>query len=207
MRRRRSWVEALTGENNRTKAPSAQDFAAEVERLRADLEEARRKIAALEARADEDPLLPVLNRRGFARELDRALAFSRRYGARACLLYLDLDGFKAVNDEHGHAAGDALLRQVADLLITHVRRSDIIGRIGGDEFAVLLWSAGEEEAAAKGRQIAAAIAAQPFSLKGGAVPVSVSWGAAAIAAEDTAAGALDRADRAMYADKKAKGRR
>ena len=77
------------------------------------LRRAERKIAELEARADVDPLLDILNRRGFERELKRSLAYVQRYGTEAALLFIDLDGFKAVNDRHGHAAGDALLKAVA----------------------------------------------------------------------------------------------
>ena len=80
---------------------------------RSELLRGERKIAELEARADIDPLLDIFNRRGFDRELKRSLAYIDRYGTDAALIYLDLDGFKAVNDRHGHAAGDALLRAVA----------------------------------------------------------------------------------------------
>ena len=86
---------------------------AEIERLKADLIQAEGKIADLEARADVDPLLNILNRRGFARELARSLAYVKRYGTPAVLMFIDLDGFKAVNDQHGHAAGDVLLKAVA----------------------------------------------------------------------------------------------
>ena len=115
-------------------------LAAEVERLERELAAARSQMAALEARADVDPLTDVLNRRGFERELKRSLAYVKRYGPSAALLYLDLDGFKAVNDRHGHAAGDAVLKAVAMVLSRHVRASDVVARLGGDEFAVLLWN-------------------------------------------------------------------
>lgn len=179
--------------------------AAEIARLRAELAAAQRRTAELERLADEDPLVPLLNRRGFLRELERALAFSRRYGARAALVFMDLDGFKAINDAHGHAAGDAALRAVADILHANLRRSDVIGRLGGDEFAVLLWSADADAAARKARALAAAIEqARPGAAAGG-LRLSVSWGVTAIGGEDTADGALARADRAMYAAKRAKG--
>jgi GGDEF domain-containing protein len=111
---------------------------AEIERLERELLRAEGKIAELEARADVDPLLDILNRCGFERELNRSLSYIGRYGAAAALVYLDLDGFKAVNDRDGHAAGDALLKRVARALTAHVRASDVVGRLGGDEFAVLL---------------------------------------------------------------------
>ncbi len=89
---------------------------AEVERLQAELAAARSRMAELEAKADVDPLLDIFNRRGFERELDRSLAYVQRYGNPAALVYLDLDGFKPVNDAHGHAAGDAVLKAVAATL-------------------------------------------------------------------------------------------
>src|SRR5205823_5820822 len=98
---------------------------------------------------DSDPLTGIQNRRGLARELERAIAYVKRYGASAALVYLDLDAFKPINDRHGHAAGDAVLRAVAALLHRCVRASDIVARIGGDEFAVLLWNLTAGDAAAK----------------------------------------------------------
>ena len=125
----------------RRSAPAAV-LLAEIERLKADIAQAQRTIAELEARADVDPLLDILNRRGFERELKRSLAYLQRYNGEAALLFIDLDGFKAVNDRHGHAAGDALLKAVARELVGHVRASDVVARLGGDEFGVLLWNLG-----------------------------------------------------------------
>jgi diguanylate cyclase (GGDEF)-like protein len=105
----------------------------EIERFKHDLTVARAKIAELEARADVDPLLDILNRRGFDRELKRSLAYVQRYGTIAALIYIDLDGFKDINDRHGHAAGDALLKAVARRLSTQVRASDVVARLGGDD--------------------------------------------------------------------------
>jgi len=95
-------------------------LAAEVERLVADLEASRLRISELETRIEVDPLTEVLNRRGFARELKRSLAYVKRYGATAALVYLDLDAFKPINDRHGHAAGDAVLRAIAATLARNV---------------------------------------------------------------------------------------
>ncbi|HSP49434.1 MAG TPA: GGDEF domain-containing protein [Pseudolabrys sp.] len=81
-----------------------------------------------------------LNRCGFERELKRSLAYLQRYKGEVALLFIDLDGFKVVNDQYGHAAGDALLKAVARELIGHVRASDVVARLGGDEFGVLLWN-------------------------------------------------------------------
>jgi GGDEF domain-containing protein len=115
-------------------------LAAEVERLAAELERSRARIADLEAKVDIDPLTDLLNRRGFGRELKRSVAYVKRYGVSAALIFLDLDGFKPVNDRHGHAAGDAVLKAVAAAIVGQVRASDGVARLGGDEFAVLLFT-------------------------------------------------------------------
>ncbi len=133
-------------------------LAAEVERLRLELADARRQMASLETRADVDSLTDVLNRRGFERELVRSLAYVKRHGVNAALLYLDLDDFKSVNDRYGHAAGDAALKAVASVLRRHTRESDLVARLGGDEFAVLLWHCDETNAQAKALALEAAIA-------------------------------------------------
>jgi hypothetical protein len=103
-------------------------LAAEVDALAAQLQDSRARILDLEARVDVDPLTDVLNRRGFERELKRSLAYVKRYGTSAALIYIDLDGFKPVNDRHGHGAGDAVLKAVAAALVRNVRASDVVAR-------------------------------------------------------------------------------
>lgn len=174
---------------------------AEIARLESELIEAERKIAELEARADVDPLLDIFNRRGFERELKRSLAYIARYGADAALIYIDLDGFKAVNDRHGHAAGDALLKRVAQALTGRVRASDIVARLGGDEFAVLLWNLNEANALARARDLETLIAAAAIGEDDTPIQVGASAGVARLAPTMTAAQAIDAADRAMYARK------
>ena len=174
---------------------------AEIERLRRDLLSAERKIAELEARADIDPLLDILNRRGFERELARSLAYVQRYGTAAAMVMIDLDGFKAVNDRHGHAAGDALLRAVAAALRAHVRASDVVARLGGDEFGVLLWNIDEGRAAAKVLELETIIARSRADYGEATLSVGASAGAVALNAEATAEAIIDAADKAMYARK------
>jgi diguanylate cyclase (GGDEF)-like protein len=180
---------------------SAMRLAGEVERLERELAAARSRMAALEARADVDPLTDVLNRRGFERELKRSLAYVKRYGPRAALIYLDLDGFKSVNDRHGHAAGDAVLKAIAMVLNRQVRASDVVARLGGDEFAVLLWNIGEAEAGRKALAIEAAIARITAAHAGAMLSVGASVGATPLLPLDQPADVLERADRAMYARK------
>ena len=173
---------------------------AEIERLKADLLEAKWQIAQLEARADVDPLTDILNRRGFDRELLRSLAYVKRYGAPATLVLIDLDGFKAVNDSHGHATGDALLKAVARQLVSRVRASDIVARLGGDEFAVLLWNIDETRAVAKALELEEAIAAA--SGGEGGIAVGGSAGTVTLDGEKTPGQIVDAADKAMYARKR-----
>lgn len=180
----------------------AMRLAAEVERLAAQLEQSRARINDLEAMIEIDPLTELLNRRGFERELKRGLAYARRYGARAALLFIDLDAFKPVNDRHGHAAGDAVLKAVAATLTRHVRASDIVGRLGGDEFVVLLWNVTAQAAVAKAAALETLIAATSVHLPTATLTVGASIGVAAIDAADTAADLLARADAAMYARKR-----
>jgi diguanylate cyclase (GGDEF)-like protein len=178
----------------------------EVDALRADLAAARASIEALEASAHVDMLTGALNRRGFERELARALAYARRYATSAALIYLDLDGLKPVNDTHGHAAGDALLQAAAAVLHQHVRASDIVGRLGGDEFAVLLWRLDERQATAKARALESALAQHAVRWQGNVLVPAASAGIAMFDLADTAQSVLTRADRAMYARKVERGR-
>ncbi len=175
---------------------------AEIERLTRELDDARSRIAELETRADVDPLLDILNRRGFERELKRSLAYVKRYGTEAALLYLDLDGFKAINDQYGHAAGDALLKAVAAELAAHVRASDVVARLGGDEFGVLMWNAGEPQAEMRARDLEARIEAIRLGHDVATLNVGASAGFARLRGDLDAAALIDLADKAMYARKK-----
>jgi len=181
-------------------------LAAEVKRLAAELGASRSRITELEARIDVDPLTETLSRRGFERELKRSLAYVKRYGARAALVYLDLDGFKPVNDRHGHAAGDAVLKAVAAALVAEVRASDVVARIGGDEFVVLLWNVDEAEAAAKAVALETRVYATPVRWGASTLVVGASAGVAFIRPLDEPDEALTRADAAMYARKRERER-
>jgi diguanylate cyclase (GGDEF)-like protein len=179
-------------------------LAAELDALKEELARARARVSELESRVDEDPLTGLLNRRGFERALVRALAYVRRYGATAALLFLDLDGFKAVNDRYGHAAGDWVLGRLARLIAGHVRASDVAARIGGDELAVLLWNLRADQAESKARALEELVAASPFEREGKRYQLGLSAGFTMLAAGDTAEAALARADEAMYARKRAR---
>ena len=180
---------------------AASRLAEEVRRLELELAAARATMAALEARAEIDPLTDLVNRRGLERELKRALAYLKRYGTSAVLLYLDLDDFKSINDRHGHAAGDAVLKAIAVVLVRQVRACDLVARLGGDEFIVLLWNLDEADGEAKARALEAAIARTTATHGQAMLSVGASAGAAMLLPLDTPASALERADRAMYTRK------
>jgi diguanylate cyclase (GGDEF)-like protein len=183
---------------------AAMRLAAEVERLELELAAARSEITALAARADTDPLTETLNRRGFERELKRALAYLKRYGTSAALLYADLDRFKTINDSHGHAAGDAVLKAVAMVIARQVRASDVVARLGGDEFVVLLWNLTAADAQAKAEALEAAIARTTATHAGTRLSIGAAVGSAPLLPLDTPASVLERADAAMYARKAAR---
>jgi diguanylate cyclase (GGDEF)-like protein len=157
-------------------------------------------------RAREDPLTGLANRASFDETLSRAFSGARRYRRPLSLLLLDIDWFKRVNDVHGHAAGDLVLRQLARLLSGLVRREELLARIGGEELAVMLPDAGLEAARALGERIRAAVEANPIDYQGAAIRITVSGGAATLAPEDTGPEALSaRADARLY-EAKAAGR-
>jgi diguanylate cyclase (GGDEF)-like protein len=180
---------------------AAARLAAEVERLSAELAASRLRIGELENRVDVDPLTQTFNRRGFERALERSLAYVKRYRATAALVYLDLDEFKPVNDRHGHAAGDAVLKAVSAALLGEVRASDIVARLGGDEFVVLLWNMTEADAFSKAVALEKAVYATPVRWGASTMVVGASAGVAVIGPLDTPAEVLTRADAAMYARK------
>ena len=121
-----------------------------VRRLRARLAQAQARIDELQASADTDFLLGIPNRRGFERELHRAIAYIKRYRASGALIVLDVDRLKPINDAFGHAAGDQVLKAVVAELRRQVRSSDVIGRLGGDEFALLLVESQRDRRARQG---------------------------------------------------------
>jgi diguanylate cyclase (GGDEF)-like protein len=174
---------------------------AQIDRLRADRRELSQKLREAENLADTDTLVPVFNRRAFVRELTRVMGFAQRYDVQASLLFFDLDGFKQINDRFGHPAGDAVLKSVGQVLLHNIRDSDLVGRVGGDEFAVILAKAGPSDARHKGAQLATRIAQTPIPYLGHKLSIGAAVGAYTFEPGDTAELALSRADEAMYAHK------
>lgn len=175
---------------------------AEVDQLRRDLGDARSRIEFLERLADEDPLIPVANRRAFLREVTRMIGFTQRYGAPASIVYIDVNDLKQVNDGYGHAAGDAALLQISRILVENVRNTDVVARLGGDEFGVLLVQADRDAAEAKAGVLAQAVAARPLAWQGRAIPLRIACGVHTFLGDGSAGDALEAADRAMYERKR-----
>ncbi|MGH6943108.1 MAG: GGDEF domain-containing protein [Geminicoccaceae bacterium] len=172
--------------------------------LRQELGSTQSRLFELERLADEDALAPISNRRAFLRDLARTIGYVERYGAPCSLLYFDLNGLKSINDTFGHAAGDAALIHVATVLMSNTRSSDIVGRLGGDEFGVLLARADEPTAFGKAERLAVRVADAEFAWEGERVPISVAYGAHRLSPGEDPQLALAAADRAMYRQKNAK---
>ncbi len=173
----------------------------EVETLRRQFSRAQERLGELERLANLDPLTPVPNRRAFVHELTRVISHAERYGSQWSLAFLDANGLKEINDSYGHAAGDAALVQVAETLVENTRSSDYVGRLGGDEFGVILAEADEATALLKSEQLAEAIRAKPLNWEGQQIPLSVARGVYPLKPGEHPVEALANADKAMYQHK------
>ena len=178
----------------------------DVDTLKRELEAARAEIARLEALAHEDELTGTLNRRGFQREFTRAMAHARRYGGSLALMMADVDGLKRVNDHNGHSAGDDVIRAVASALCAQVRASDAVARIGGDEFAILLWNIEEDQARLKAARLQTAADMSTGLPSDIAEAAGLSIGLALLQPSDTQETLFARADADLYFDKMRRGR-
>jgi len=166
----------------------------------AGLSQLRRTQSHLQLLATHDPLTTVLNARAFASQLAQELGRNRRYGRPLALIYLDLDDFKKVNDAHGHATGDAVLRLVADAMRSAVRQADVVGRLGGDEFGVLM----PETDGTVAHAVATRLAGGIRTVFRGTPSVTASIGVVAVSGTEAGSDELLRkADQAMYEAKRA----
>ena len=171
------------------------ELESETQRLRTDLDE-QHTLSLL------DPLTAVFNRMGYNEGMTRETARWARYGGELSLLIFDLDLFKSINDNFGHAAGDKVLASVAALLRKQIRQCDILCRLGGEEFAIILPETDVRGAAIVGEKLRASVANSQFRFKEQPVPVTVSIGAAEFRGSDTQEDVFERADRALYLAKK-----
>jgi len=174
----------------------------DVERLTREIEQMQTRLADAAKTADQDMLLPILNRRAFMREVTRFISFAERYGTPSSLLYFDLNNFKSVNDAHGHEAGDVVLRHFSDLMASQIRDSDVLARLGGDEFGVILAHVTFDQAQKKGERLAQALREHQPVWKGEQVPLTFALGAHELKAGDDPDSAVSDADRAMYEHKR-----
>lgn len=174
---------------------------AEVQNMRQELEIAHRRISELEKLADQDSLIEISNRRAFVREMTRMISYSDRYGINSSLIFLDMNDLKVINDTHGHKAGDMALVHIAKTMIGELRDSDIIGRLGGDEFGIILPKADESNADAKAQQILASLDNNPLKLKGKEVSLKIAYGIYPLHSGLSPDQALDHADKKMYSHK------
>lgn len=156
--------------------------------------------------AEHDSLTGLINRRRFQKELERVLSYSQRYQQQGALLFVDLDQFKYVNDTYGHQYGDEYLLDVSRRLSQVLRRSDILGRLGGDEFGVVIPKCSFEEAHTVGVALLGALAQENLEHGGKVVPASASIGVALFPSQSAVpSDLLAKADAAMYTAKR-KGR-
>lgn len=175
---------------------------AEVAKLREEVMRGRGRIDHLEMLADQDSLLPVYNRRAFVRELTRVISITERYGTPSSVIYFDVDGMKQINDRFGHGAGDVALLKVAERLRISVRESDVIGRLGGDEFGVILYNSDAATAQSKASSLADAVSNGPIEFGAASIEIEVTFGIYTFSGREDPGQVLAAADEAMYARKK-----
>lgn len=176
----------------------------EIQKLREELESTRARVDELAHLADTDPLLGVSNRRAFVRDLNRAIAMAERYETPSALVFADLNDLKKINDAFGHAAGDAALAHVASILSANIRQTDAVGRLGGDEFGIILTQNDQPTAKQKAQSLAELVAATPVEWRGKTFTAHISCGVVEIRKGATIEEALQLADTAMYEVKKAR---
>ncbi|MBI5119851.1 MAG: GGDEF domain-containing protein [Rhodospirillales bacterium] len=172
-------------------------------------QEARERLVQQEARihmlerlAHTDELTGLYNRRGFDHRMRLALAEARRREEHGVLVYIDLDGFKPINDNFGHAAGDEVLRHMAAMLAASIRDTDAVGRLGGDEFAMLLVNTAWRNGLVRARTLEKAVNSSCIIWDGNLISVKASFGIQAYGPEDEHHQILIDADQAMYEAKR-----
>jgi diguanylate cyclase (GGDEF)-like protein len=194
----------------RTRSGSIASFAINIDdnkQREAELEQEIRRRMALEeqlrAQASTDPLTDLANRAAFLERGDSEFVRARRFGDDLSVVMMDADLFKQVNDVHGHGAGDEVLRRLARTAAGTVRNVDLVGRLGGEEFAIILVRTKAHEAAACAERIRASIEALAFESPTGPFRITASFGVTQAVGDDPSfAAALNRADKALYKAKR-----
>ena len=159
--------------------------------------------ARLQHLASHDALTGLLNRRAFELELERAVAFAKRFGLETALIVVDIDHFKLINDTYGHRTGDAALQRLSDLMRSRLRQTDVLGRLGGDEFAIILPGVEQSQARRVADEILDVFRTdRGIAINGEVVAMTASAGIARIGADDASPGELlAEGDMALYAAK------
>jgi diguanylate cyclase (GGDEF)-like protein len=170
--------------------------------LRHENAQLRARVAELERLAVTDTLTPLYNQRYFNEELERWCWRAHRYGGTYGLLFCDVDGLKSVNDIQGHSIGDDVLRGVAAALLQAVRKSDVVARIGGDEFTVLLDNISAEQLTTKTASMQAEFGQLAIKTAGPTLKIGVSIGSYPISGNTKPADVMEAADQAMYDHKR-----
>lgn len=163
-------------------------------------------ISGLKQQARRDSLTGALNRRAFEHELSSALSLFRRYNHNGALLLIDVNDFKTINDTLGHLAGDAILKHIVDVLIRNTRDTDLVCRIGGDEFCIIMKEMSAKNSERKLEELMDIIASTPCVYEGRDIYISVSIGSCAFAQADNKADLMAKADTQMYSRKQQKNK-
>ncbi len=158
---------------------------------------------ALRSLMTRDSFTGLLNRASFLDQLTMALAGAKRTGGKLSVALLDIDRFKQINDTHGHAVGDRVIKSLARLMQQRLRKSDVIGRYGGEEFAVVLAGTGVAQAARVMDEVREAFGALRYNIEGDQLLVTFSCGVADLTSSPSASGLLEAADQALYRAKAA----
>jgi diguanylate cyclase (GGDEF)-like protein len=188
-----------TAEPHDLGTPTREALEGEVVRLRRELEDTRSRLSEVERQADEDPMLPVLCKRAFLREMRQALAVAQRHNHQSFLVYVDIDGLQRINEALGHSAGDAALGHLANILLAQVRATDVVGRVGGDEFGLLLAHCESLDGAQKkAADIAMRVNRAPLVWRDAMLALSISVGVRPIDGSQTVDQIMEAADIAMY---------
>lgn len=156
-------------------------------------------IRLLRQMADTDPLTGLMNRRAFLTGAEDAFDYFRRYDRQIAALVIDIDHFKSVNDNHGHAAGDAVIKRVGEMISDSLRSTDKVARFGGEEFVTLLREVDAEQARLLAARVCERIAAEPIGYGASQIKVTISIGVTiADPADRDIQDTIERADRALY---------
>lgn len=176
----------------------AETLIEEIRRLQSEVARLETLVRQLDVLAYKDPLVDLPNRRGFLASLENLIARVERYDEQAAMLFIDLDGLKRINDNFGHEAGDAALVEVAQMIVSSVRKSDCVARLGGDEFGVLLEQVDELGAWRMALRVVETVTGSHYCVNGSCLPLSVAVGVGVIQAGDDPQSVMGRADKEMY---------